>query len=233
MHFDVESRRNKARKIITLIDGERALLGCRVLEIGTGTGVISAELARATGPGGAVVSIDTMDTRVDEEGYEFQVTAGVTLPFPDAAFDVVVSNHVVEHVGGRADQQVHLEELRRVLQPEGIGYLATPTRWALIEPHFKVPLLSWPPRGMRDRYVRLTGRGTVYDVDPFGPREIRAAFDKAGLRWVDKTLAALDELVRVEKPTAAAKVLAAAPEWVRRAVKPLLGTMIYVVRHKD
>ena len=38
MHFDVESRRNKARKIITLIDGQRPLVGCTVLEIGTGDG---------------------------------------------------------------------------------------------------------------------------------------------------------------------------------------------------
>ena len=187
MHFDVESRRNKARKIITLIERRRLLVDGVVLEIGTGTGVISAELARAAGPAGAAVSIDTMDTRVDKEGYEFRVTSGVTLPFEDASFDVVVSNHVVEHVGDRADQQVHLDEIRRVLRPGGIGYLATPTRWALIEPHFKVPLLSWPPRTMRDRYLRLTGRGKVYNVDPFGPREIRAALRRAGLTWEDKT----------------------------------------------
>ena len=171
-----------------------------------------------------------MDTRVDKEGYEFRVTSGVTLPFEDASFDVVVSNHVVEHVGDRADQQVHLDELRRVLRPGGIGYIATPTRWALIEPHFKVPLLSWPPRSMRDRYLRLTGRGKVYNVDPFGPREIRAALDQAGLAWHDKTLDALDELVRVENPTGPAKLLAAAPNWVRQAARPALPTMIYLVR---
>jgi SAM-dependent methyltransferase len=232
MHFDVQSRRNKARKIITLIDGERPLAGSTILEIGTGTGVISAELARAAGSAGTTVSIDTMDTRIDKQGYEFTLTSGVTLPFDDASFDVVVSNHVVEHVGDRAAQQVHLDEIHRILRPGGIGYLATPTRWALIEPHFKVPMLSWPPRTMRDRYVRLTGKGKVYNVDPFGPREIRAALDRAGLRWEDKTLDALDELVRVENPTRAAKVLAASPEWVRRAARPAMPTMIYVVRRK-
>jgi ubiquinone/menaquinone biosynthesis C-methylase UbiE len=233
MHFDVESRRNKARKIITLIDGARALAGASVLEIGTGTGVISAELARAAGTSGTTVSIDTMDTRVDKTGYEFKIISGVVLPFDDASFDVVVSNHVVEHVGDRVAQQVHLDEIRRVLRPGGVGYIATPTRWALVEPHFKVPMLSWPPRTLRDRYVRLTGKGTVYNVDPFGPREIRAAFDRAGLRWEDRTLAALDELVRQENPTGAAKVLAASPEWVRQAARPAMPTMVYVVRRKD
>jgi 2-polyprenyl-3-methyl-5-hydroxy-6-metoxy-1,4-benzoquinol methylase len=89
MHFDVQSRRNKARKIITLIDGERPLAGSTILEIGTGTGVISAELARAAGSAGTTVSIDTMDTRIDKQGYEFTLTSGVTLPFDDASFDVV------------------------------------------------------------------------------------------------------------------------------------------------
>jgi ubiquinone/menaquinone biosynthesis C-methylase UbiE len=101
MRFDVQSRRNKAQKIITLIDGERSLSGSPVLEIGTGTDVISAELARGAGRAGHTVSIDTMDTRVDEDGYESSLLSGVTLPFGDASFDVVVSNHVVEHVGGR------------------------------------------------------------------------------------------------------------------------------------
>jgi SAM-dependent methyltransferase len=230
MHFDVESRRSKARKIITLINARRRLAGCAVLEIGTGTGVISAELARAVGPGGAAVSIDTMDTRVDADGYEFQLTSGVTLPFEDASFDVVVSNHVVEHVGDRYDQQIHLDEIRRVLRSGGIGYIATPTRWALTEAHFKVPLLSWPPRRLRDRYLRLTRRGQVYDVDPFGARQIRAALQRAGLTWEDKTLDALEELVRTENPSAVARMLAAAPRWVRQAARPALPTMIYLVR---
>ena len=69
----------------------------------------------------------------------------------DGSFDVVVSNHVVEHVGDREAQRTHLAELRRVLAADGLGYLATPTRWALVEPHFTVPLLSWPPRPLRER----------------------------------------------------------------------------------
>jgi SAM-dependent methyltransferase len=204
-----------------------------VLEIGTGTGVISAELARAAGPDGETVSIDTMDTRVDKTGYEFQLTSGVQLPFDDASFDVVVSNHVVEHVGQRSDQLVHLQEIRRVLRPGGVGYLATPTRWALIEPHFKVPMLSWPPRALRDKYLRVTRKGKAYDVDPYGPREIRAAFATAGLRWDDKTLDALEELLQVEQPKGPARVLGLLPSWLRRALRPALPTMIYVVRRAD
>ncbi len=104
----------------------------------------------------------------------------------------------------------------------GLGYIATPTRWALIEPHFTVPLLSWSPRKLLDRYVRLTGKGNVYNVDPLGPPEIRAGQGRPAVGG--QTLAVFDELVRVENPTAAAKLLAASPEWVRQAAKPALGT---------
>lgn len=230
MHFDAESRRAKARKVVALIERQRPIAGATVLEIGTGTGVISAEVARAAGPDGRTVSIDTMDTRVDSTGYDFQVTTGVRLPFDDGSFDIVISNHVVEHVGARPDQLAHLSEIRRVLRPGGVGYIATPTRWALVEPHFKVPMLSWPPRPLRGRYLRLTRKGKNYDVDPYGPREIRAAMTQAGLTWEDRTLDAVDELVRQERPTGVAKIIALLPRWLVRLLRPVLPTMIYLVR---
>jgi SAM-dependent methyltransferase len=230
MHFDAESRRGKARKIVTLIETQRRLDAATVLEIGTGTGAISAELARAVGPAGRMVSCDVMDTRSDSSGYEFFVTQGVTLPFDDDSFDVVVTNHVIEHVGDRADQQGHLTEIKRVLRPDGVAYLATPTRWALIEPHFKVPLLSWPPRGLRDRYVQLTRKGRVYNVDPFSPRQLEAALDAAGFTWRDVTLQALDVLVQVEKPSRTATLAAGSPAWAKRLARPAMPTMIYLLK---
>ncbi len=226
---DVELRRRKAGKIISLVQRRRPLAGARVLEIGTGAGVISAELAKAAGPDGDVHSIDTMDTRLDSDGYEFRRTSGVKLPYDDGVFDVVVSNHVIEHVGTRADQQTHLEEIRRVLRPGGVGYLATPTRWALIEPHYKVPFLSWPPRRVRDRFVRAARAGKVYNVDPFGPRELEKAIERAGLSWHCATIEALGELGRIERPKGAVRLLLAAPPMAQRAIRPALPTMVYVL----
>ena len=230
MPFDPEQRRAKAQKIVSLIELERPLSGASVLEIGTGTGVIPAEMARVVGVSGRVISVDTMDTRIAPDGYEFHLTSGSLLPFDDASFDAVISNHVVEHVGDRSAQQVHLNEIRRVLRPNGVGYIATPTRWALIEPHFKVPLLSWLPRALRDRFLRITRRGKVYDVDPYGPREIRAAFQRAQLDYRDRTLDALGEVARLERANLAARLLAGSPGWLRRAIRPAIPTMIFVVR---
>jgi len=226
---NVELRRKKALKVIALIDRTRPMAGARVLEIGTGAGVISAELARAAGPDGAVTSIDTMDTRLDPTGYTFTPTAGVRLPFDDGSFDVVVSNHVIEHVGGRGDQQTHVTEIARVLRPGGLAYLATPTRWSIVEPHFKVPFVSWLPRPWRSRYIRLVRAGKVYDVDPYGRRELTRELRRTGLPVTDATLDALTVLGQVEGAHGAVGLLLRAPGWVRRAVRPGLPTMVFLV----
>jgi SAM-dependent methyltransferase len=75
---------------------------------------------------------------------------------------VVVSNHVIEHV---ANQQLHFDEICRMLKPGGTLYLATPNKWWWRENHFKLPLLGWLPRPLGQRYVKLV-RGRDWDVYP-------------------------------------------------------------------
>lgn len=78
------------------------------------------------------------------------------LPFADNSFDFVVSNAVIEHVGGPVAAKRMLEESRRVSR---IGYLhTTPNRRFLIETHMQLPLLHWAPRRFQDRLFALAGR---------------------------------------------------------------------------
>ena len=176
-----------------------------------------------------MTSIDTIDTRLDTDGYKFALTSGVRLPFEDATFDVVVSNHVVEHVGARMDQGLHLQEIARVLQPGGLGYIATPTRWAMIEPHFKVPIVSWLPRRLRSPYIRLLRAGKVYDVDPYGRRELSVALRHTGLDVTDGTLDALTVLGEVEGAGGAVGLLLRSPRPIQRAIRPALPTMVFLL----
>ena len=124
--LDVESRRAKAAKI-TLVERRRTLAGADVLEIGTGGGIIASLLAERVGDAGTVWSVDVDDLRTVTDGYQFRLVEGVELPFDDDRFDVVVSNHTIEHVGGPDAQLVHLREIARVLRPGGVGYPASPT----------------------------------------------------------------------------------------------------------
>ena len=67
------------------------------------------------------------------------------MPFPDNYFDIVVSNHVVEHV---SNQNLHFSEMARVLKPNGIVYFATPNRLWPWEVHYQLPLIHYLPQGL-------------------------------------------------------------------------------------
>ncbi|HEX8803544.1 MAG TPA: class I SAM-dependent methyltransferase [Acidimicrobiales bacterium] len=230
--LDRESRRAKAAKIATLVEMRRPLKGTRLLEIGTGGGIITSLLAEHVGPEGAVWSVDVDDLRTESDGYEFRLVEGTTLPFDDDDFDVVVSNHTIEHVGGPDEQLDHLREVARVMRPDGIGYLASPTRWALVEPHFKVPMLSWLPVSARDRALRLTRRGSVYDISPRTRPELLALVERAGLTATDATLDALRVTAGVEKVGPVTRLAAATPDRVLHLTRGAIPTMVFLLAHR-
>ena len=152
--LDGDSRRLKAQKIARLVETVRPLRGARLLDIGAGSGYIASNLGELVGDEGEVWAVDVNDQRRTNEGYRFKAVTGTALPFEDDSFDVVLSNHVIEHVGDRSAQLHHLREVGRVLAPGGVCYLAVPNRWGLVEPHFRLPFLSWIPAPLRDPYVR-------------------------------------------------------------------------------
>jgi hypothetical protein len=83
---------------------------------------------------------------------------GRALPFRDAAFDVVFSNSVIEHVGDSASQERFAREVARV----GRAYwVQTPNRWFPVEQHLLTPLVHWLPKSWQPAIVR---RGTVWSA---------------------------------------------------------------------
>jgi SAM-dependent methyltransferase len=99
-----------------------------VLEIGSGTGNLLRLLIdrgyRARG-----VEIDRAliaESRRWHGPLPIEAVDGVKLPFGDAAFDVVLSFDVFEHI---PDSDGHLAEVRRVLRPGGYYLMQTPNKW--------------------------------------------------------------------------------------------------------
>lgn len=223
--LDARSRILKARKIIELVGRDR-IADARVLDIGTGAGVMASELAKLARE---VTGIDVRDQRTVFDGYRFVRVDGTTLPFEDAAFDVVVSNHVIEHVGERTDQLHHLREVSRVLAADGVCYLAVPNRWVLLEPHFRLPFLSWIPRPLRDPYVRLAGKGDFYDCNLPTRESLEGLFAAAGFSHRELTIDAIRALDRVESPSGLTGRILRAPDGVLRLLLPVVPTMIYLL----
>lgn len=159
-------------------------LPCRVLrclEIGSGSGYLAAYLALSSGIECEVDAVDVLDQRQVSDGYRFHKLTGTVLPFPPDSFDVVISNHVIEHVGGSAEQLEHLREIARVIRPDGLAYLASPSRWQVVEPHYRLAFLSWLPRPLRSPYLRRFRGVPFYDCEPLDCTEIEGLIRAAGL----------------------------------------------------
>jgi SAM-dependent methyltransferase len=149
----------------------RALLGpeMQVLEFGAGRGwavtddpnPVRSRLANLRGACARVVGVDIDPAVRENPGLDEAVVIvpGRPLPFPDSTFDLVVSDHVFEHVDNPAAVAA---ELDRVLRPGGWICARTPNRNGYI---------AWGarlvPNGLHTRVLRRLqpGRQSV-DVFP-------------------------------------------------------------------
>lgn len=197
-----DGRYRKGRKIEMLLELVPNSSPRRLLEIGTGSGWISHYFAHNMAGQYDVDAVDVVDNRQSKEGYRFTLVADTALPFADGTFDVVISNHVIEHVGDDYAQARHLAEMRRVLRPGGIGYLAVPNRWMLVEPHYRLAFLSWWPEHWRSRWLRLWRKGRNYDCRPLSRGGLERRFTAIGLRFQQVHGEAVRALFEIERPQA-------------------------------
>lgn len=229
---DVDSRLRKAAKIERLLrDCQKSEFRGRMLEVGVGSGQISQYFADKFRGGLLVDGVDIVDQRVVSDGFTFQTYDGHRLPFADSAFDLILSNHVIEHVGSRGNQRTHLSELARVLRAEGVIYLAAPSKWQFVEPHFGLVALSWIPRCMRDGYVRLLRKGEKYDCNPMGHAELEQMARDSGLQPRNINAEALRALCE-EKGSGVAGWLSRIPiTWLALGYR-MSPTMVYLLTRR-
>jgi SAM-dependent methyltransferase len=95
------------------------------------------------------------------------------LPFEDGAFDVVFSNAVIEHVGGRDRQRRLVAEALRVGRRV---FVTTPNRRFPIEVHTRLPLVHWLPDVLSHRVYRALGKDDATEIDLLTRRSLAALF---------------------------------------------------------
>lgn len=93
------------------------------------------------------------------ENVHFSYADSLNLPFQNGSIDLILCNHVYEHV---PDPEKLFSEIYRVLKADGICYLGAASRLTLIEPHYHLLFLSWLPKPVAHMYMRVTGRGEYY-----------------------------------------------------------------------
>ncbi|HPF70439.1 MAG TPA: methyltransferase domain-containing protein [Candidatus Krumholzibacteria bacterium] len=210
--------------------------GCgHLVDIGCGNGAQTLRLAdlaqRVTGVDIDAHFVDLFRRGIADAGLADRVAAlvagGSAVPLPDGAADAVTCFTVLEHV---PDERAALAEMHRLLRPGGRLVLTVPNRWWLFETHGadlpllpwnRVPLVSWWPRALHDRWARAR----IYRR-----REITALVEAAGFTVTEafRMTAPMDVI-----PWAPLRRLARATLFgADRAAVPVLATEIVVAAER-
>ena len=227
--LDEDQRRRKAAKIISVLKhylGRDDLEGLRLLDIGCSTGFIADEMSKA---GANVVGVD-----IDEPGLakakarfgktvEFIQCSADEMPIPAKSIDIVLFNHIYEHV---PDADAVMKEILRVLKETGAVYLGLGNKRGIMEPHYRLPFLSWLPKATADRYVRSSGRADSY-YETFRTRtDLRRMC--AGLHVWDYTYSVLTNSQMFAAEDMVPRRLHSAPSAFWRALSPIIPTFIWL-----
>ena len=153
-------RSGQERRLGMIVAAAPGLTGARVLEVGCGVGRYVEKLEGMTR---RVVGLEYEAGRARTAAGRLRIptvvnAAAEALPFSDQAFDLILSNEVIEHV---ADDRLAAAEMVRVLAEGGRIVLFCPNRWYPVEQHGvywrgryhfgNIPLVNYLPDPLRDR----------------------------------------------------------------------------------
>ncbi|HIE28083.1 TPA: methyltransferase domain-containing protein, partial [Candidatus Poribacteria bacterium] len=151
----LQERQGRAELIASILSKELKK-SALIVDVGAGNGLIRQCLSEKFKKRILGVEHQLEFVKIKEDIF---IADALQLPFRTTAVDLMLLNNVVEHI---FEKKRLFCEIWRVLKPDGFVYLTTGSPFQLMEPHYKLPFLSWLPKPLADRYVRWTRRGTSY-----------------------------------------------------------------------
>ncbi len=171
------SRKERARVIYLLIKDKVEKLEQPFLSIGCGPGILERELSRLLGKEIFGLEIDK-DVLVSKDNVI--IGDGRELPFKENTFEFILLNHVIEHI---PHPHAVIKEIRRVLKPSGLVYVATPNLLWPYEVHYRLPFVHWLPGNLKDVMVKIFRRGEAFeDVYLLSYTRIKKLFENEGFK---------------------------------------------------
>lgn len=166
--LEYKTRLKKAEKILAVLkdflNNERLRksicldIGCSIGATGT---IIGPKVKKFIG-----VDIDKNAIRLAKKNNhktnaQFELTDAMNLNLRDKTIDIIICNQVYEHV---PNQNKLFSEIHRVLKDNGVCYLGAANKFSIIEPHTKLPFLSWLPKKIANFYIKIaTGEKAYYE----------------------------------------------------------------------
>ena len=229
--YDIEARTIKAQKIFRVIDDfcVNDPGTCQCLDIGCSAGINTNFLADHVRD---AVGLD-IDGPAIRSGYmrkkqncDFIIGDATRLPFKDATYDIVICNHIYEHV---PDADTLMDEIFRVLKPGGFCYFGAGNRFCIIEPHYRLPFLSWFPKPAADLYLLMLNRDWPYYENLRSFYGIKKLFSRFSV--TDYTLKIIENPERFYADDTISKksLIRLIPKSVMKLLMPLIPTYIFIL----
>lgn len=188
------AERSEKAAVILALCADRIRRAGRVADLGAGTGLIKKEIELNTDK--YLIGFD-IDRSFMEWKRGMVVADVLRLPVGPERFGFLLMNHLYEHVD---DQAGLFREAFRILRPGGGVYVAAGNVLAVMEPHYRLPFLSWLPPSLASLYLRAAGRGRAYrDIRFRTYGTLTRMMEAAGFRVRDLTERVLSELLGPER----------------------------------
>ena len=162
--YQKEIRILKAKKALAVIkDFASETDELYLLDIGCSTGIMTNQYSKVF-KSTLGIDIDKSAIEFAKKNFQDQATEFKQSSHDDTTlgrnkFDVVICTHVYEHV---ISPEELVKSIYRILKPGGICYFVAGNRHKIIEPHFKIPFLSFFPNRFANYYLKLFKRDGEY-----------------------------------------------------------------------